>query len=128
MPETAFPISTQRLEEIANAACEQAVGTAEKYQHEEAAQWNQAIINSILQSLISETSSDSTPPQYKYVVNSTTIQHQISQEGVTGGRRGMHSAVGAYWNTEKDGMWSHKWEGAEKRGMDVVISVTWIGL
>ena len=40
----------------------------------------------------------------------------------------MHSAVGAYWNNEKDGTWSFKWEGAEAKGMDIVISITWIGL
>ena len=40
----------------------------------------------------------------------------------------MHSAIGSYWNTEKDGTWSYKWEGAEKKGMDVVVVVTWIGL
>lgn len=26
------------------------------------------------------------------------------------GRRGMHSACGAYWNNERDGMWSFKYE------------------
>ena len=44
------------------------------------------------------------------------------------GRRGMHSASGAYWNNERDGMWSHKYEGGEGRGMDIVISVMWIGV
>lgn len=41
------------------------------------------------------------------------------------GRRGMHSACGAYWNNEKDGMWSYKYE---TKGMDVVISVIWIAV
>jgi dynein light chain Tctex-type 1 len=40
----------------------------------------------------------------------------------------MHSAVGAFWNTEKDGTLSYKWDGAEKKGMDVVVSVNWIGI
>lgn len=44
------------------------------------------------------------------------------------GRRGMHSASGAYWNNEKDGMWSHKYEGGEGKGMDVVVSVMWIAV
>ena len=44
------------------------------------------------------------------------------------GRRGMHSASGAYWNNEKDGMWSHKYEGGEGKGMDIVISVMWIAV
>lgn len=44
------------------------------------------------------------------------------------GRRGMHSATGAYWNDKTDGMWSFKFEGGEEKGLDVVISVIWIGL
>jgi len=39
----------------------------------------------------------------------------------------MHSATGAYWNNEKDGTWSHKFE-EEKKGFDVVISVIWISV
>lgn len=40
----------------------------------------------------------------------------------------MHSASGAYWNTDKDGLWSFKYEGGEARGMDVVVSVMWIAI
>jgi dynein light chain Tctex-type 1 len=40
----------------------------------------------------------------------------------------MHSASGAYWNNERDGFWSFKWEGGEKRGMDVVVVVYWIAV
>ena len=41
----------------------------------------------------------------------------------------MHSASGAYWNNETDGMWSFKFEGGkEGRGFDVVVSVIWIGV
>jgi len=43
-------------------------------------------------------------------------------------RRGMHSASGAYWNNEKDGMWSHKYEAGEGKGMDIVVSVMWIAV
>lgn len=68
------------------------------------------------------------------MVNSTIIQHTApgaagsEGEGGSAGRRGMHSAAGAYWNNEKDGMWSYKYEGGEKRGMDVVVMVMWVGL
>lgn len=44
------------------------------------------------------------------------------------GRRGMHSATGAYWNERTDGMWSFKYEGGENKGLDVVISVIWIAI
>ncbi|KAI5860220.1 Tctex-1 [Durotheca rogersii] len=44
------------------------------------------------------------------------------------GRRGMHSATQAFWNEKTDGMWSFKYDGGESKGMDVVISVIWIGI
>lgn len=44
------------------------------------------------------------------------------------GRRGMHSATGAYWNEETDGMWSYKYEGGEAKGMDVVIMLIWTAI
>jgi hypothetical protein len=40
----------------------------------------------------------------------------------------MHCAVGAYWNNEKDGTYSYKWAGAEKKGMDTVITITWVAI
>jgi len=40
----------------------------------------------------------------------------------------MHSATGAYWNNETDGMWSFKYEGGDKRGMDVVVSIIWVAV
>lgn len=92
--------------------------------------------------------SESTPPNggqpsYKYAINSTIIQHLTpapksgSGSGVAksegevrehAGRRGMHSATGAYWNEAKDGMWSFKFGEGMERGMDVVICVIWIGV
>lgn len=100
----------------------------------------------ILQNLISESSHSGQQPLYKFAVTSTIIQHTTlhsspvkelpSDEGsqdVTGGkstvgRRGMHSASGAYWNNEKDGMWNFKYEKAESKGFDVVLSVLWISI
>lgn len=44
------------------------------------------------------------------------------------GRRGMHSAQGAFWNEETDGMWSYKYDGGDSKGMDVVIMLIWIAV
>jgi hypothetical protein len=112
--------------------------------------------NSILRALISESSPAGGTPSFKYAVNSTIIQHLVPTSALnkakTGtdsaapksetdksdatstdgkphvGRRGMHSATGAYWNEKTDGMWSFKYEGGESKGLDVVISVIWIAL
>jgi dynein light chain Tctex-type 1 len=90
----------------------------------------QQLQNHILNSLISESRPDAnTPPPWKFAINSTIIQHlqPAAGEGAVG-RRGMHSATGAFWDQSKDGMWNYKYEGGEGKGMDVVISVVWIGL
>ncbi|PWW78710.1 hypothetical protein C7212DRAFT_275071 [Tuber magnatum] len=58
-------------------------------------------------------------------VGSELTSGRASNENTGVGRRGMHSACGAYWNNEKDGMWSFKYE---TRGLDVVISVIWIAV
>jgi hypothetical protein len=121
--------------------------------------------NSILKSLISESSPSGGSPSFKYAVNSTIIQHLVPTSSLNKskasppattdastesdakittsdakseakstdgkphvGRRGMHSATGAYWNEKTDGMWSFKYEGGESKGLDVVISVIWISL
>ncbi|KAH8795743.1 Tctex-1 [Hyaloscypha sp. PMI_1271] len=155
------PISYTRLKQIANDACQSALGNTEFYEHSKTEAWNTTIINSILRSLISESSPAGGTPSYKYAVNSTIIQHLVptstlnrakaTQEspapkteatistsdkneatGTDGkphvGRRGMHSATGAYWNEKTDGMWSFKYEGGENKGLDVVISVIWISI
>ncbi|KAF2269238.1 Tctex-1 [Lojkania enalia] len=125
-----FPVPTDELQTIAEGACETALGSATQYDHSSVAEWNSKIINNILQSLIEKTKTetgDSAP--FKFIVNSTIIQHLTSpSESASGGRRGMHSAVGAYWNNEKDGTWSFKWAGADAKGMDIVVSITWIGM
>ncbi|KAF2157152.1 dynein light chain, cytosolic [Myriangium duriaei CBS 260.36] len=133
------PVSETRLKQIATDACDSALSKASIYTHADTEQWNGAIINSILQALISESkpSADAHTP-YKFAVNSTIIQHLQdpkpagTDSEATGerkvGRRGMHSAAGAYWNNEKDGMWSFKYEGGEAKGMDVVVSIIWIAI
>ncbi|KAH7094644.1 Tctex-1 [Paraphoma chrysanthemicola] len=127
---THSPLPTSDLEHIASNACETAIGAAEAYDHSKVADWNTAIIQTILKSLIEKTSTGSgenAQPAFKYIANSTIIQHIGSpSEPEKHGRRGMHSAVGAYWNNEKDGTYSYKWEAAEKKGMDIVITITWV--
>ncbi|POS84541.1 hypothetical protein EPUL_005475, partial [Erysiphe pulchra] len=137
------PLPLLRLKQIANDACNLALGETEYYEHSKTESWNTTIINSILRSLISESSSSTgSAPSFKYTVNSTIIQHLVptstiqrakaTQEsslpkpqrteatttstsskdvkneaiGTDGrphvGRRGMHSATGAYWNEKTD--------------------------
>lgn len=61
------------------------------------------------------------------IVGGAPAQTQTQQP--TKGRRGMHSATGAYWDQSTDGMFSYKWEGAAKgKGLDVVVSVMWVAV
>lgn len=50
------------------------------------------------------------------------------KDGVDVGKRGMHSASGAFWDVNRDGMWTFKYPGGEERGLDVVVSVTWFAM
>jgi len=112
-------------------ACDSAFQSTGSYDHASTQSWNSHIINAILQNLIGETSSSGQQPSYKFAVNSTIIQHAFEtreEEGGAAGKRGMHSASGAYWNSESDGMWNFKYEKSESKGFDVVISVIWISL
>ncbi|KIW13344.1 hypothetical protein PV08_08532 [Exophiala spinifera] len=126
------PVPYTRLKEITENACSSALSSVTSYSHAETESWNTTIINSILGALVEETSksgsASSSQPQFKYVVNSTIIQHASSSSDSprTAGRRGMHAASGAYWNNEKDGMWSYKYPGAESKGLDVVVGIIWI--
>ncbi|KAM3420884.1 hypothetical protein BST61_g4119 [Cercospora zeina] len=141
------PIPTTRLRQICSDACSSTISTTTSYEHSQTQAWNNAIIGSILQQLISESQKPEEkgqPPKYKFIVNTTIIQHLSDPRGggsaeegavaVAGegtkkvGRRGMHSASGAFWNNEKDGMWSYKYEGGEGKGMDIVASVMWVAV
>ncbi|KAF2720757.1 hypothetical protein K431DRAFT_248454 [Polychaeton citri CBS 116435] len=113
----------------------------------------QSLISESGSSSSSSGEGQSSAPKYKFAVNSTIIQHlsdprpagtstggtqtgDSAEESISMGadaakkvgRRGMHSASGAYWNNAKDGMWSHKYEGGEVKGMDIVISILWIAV
>ncbi|KAI9855949.1 MAG: hypothetical protein M1824_005754 [Vezdaea acicularis] len=153
------PIPYTRMKQISQDACNAAFENVEFYEHSRSAEWNSAIVNHILKHLISESSTPTSPPSYKYAVNSTIIQHltpsaQLRKPTTTTsstgtgpegngtakaaavkekdtkavGRRGMHSATGAYWNNERDGMWSFKYEGGEGKGLDVVVNVVWMSM
>ncbi|EXJ77734.1 hypothetical protein A1O3_09963 [Capronia epimyces CBS 606.96] len=139
---SAPPVPYTRLKEITEStyqACEAALAGVQAYSHPDTESWNTTIINSILGALVEETTQKATAsgsgtgqPQFKYVVNSTIIQHAAAPSSSsddtkkTSGRRGMHAASGAYWNNEKDGMWSYKYPGADSKGLDVVVGIIWV--
>ncbi|KAL2884803.1 Dynein light chain Tctex-type [Ceratocystis lukuohia] len=143
------PIAVSRLTEIATMACEKAIGNAKCYDHPKTAEWNNTIINTILETCIEETKAmkKGKNPRYKFVCNSSIVQHTApseddddddddeTEEGAelkekeyksSGGRRGMHSATAAYWDDAQDGMWSFKYDGAASKGLDIIIMLVWV--
>lgn len=81
--------------------------------------------NKLIESLVTETAvEEGKPGPFKFAVNSTVIQNAIG--GGSPEKRGMYSSVGAFWNSESDGMWSYKYDAGEKLGLDIVLSVIWI--
>ncbi|KAM0483869.1 hypothetical protein ACHAPE_003652 [Trichoderma viride] len=153
------PVPFNRLKQIATDVCNNAIGSAEFYDHAKTEQWNSTIISSMLKALISEAvpQGPNGAPSYKFACNSTIVQHLVPTSALNKsrggtdtkseephvststeatatdgkphvGRRGMHSATGAYWDEKKDGMWTFKYDGGEGKGMDVVIMLIWIAV
>ncbi|KAK5712506.1 hypothetical protein LTS12_027902 [Elasticomyces elasticus] len=131
------PMPIEELNKVATEACDNTFTDVEEYDHTKVGDWNSEIINAILKSLISATapSNPSTPAPYRFTVNSTIVQQghvdktaaADSHSGNTG-KRGLHSAAGAFWDVNRDGMWTFKYPGAEVKGLDVVVSVTWFAV
>ncbi|KAG0152891.1 hypothetical protein PDIDSM_1100 [Penicillium digitatum] len=122
------PILIEDLKKITTEACENALQTSQNYEHDN---------NTILKALITATAPTeaSKPPPYRFTVNSTIVQQGVIDPSVAAdgalsnaGKRGMHSASGAFWDVNRDGMWTFKYTGAEERGMDVVVCVTWFSV
>ncbi|DAA76295.1 hypothetical protein TMEN_6676 [Trichophyton mentagrophytes] len=142
-PHSSSPIPVEQLSKIAAEACDSTLEGVEQYEHEKVSEWSAQIINQVLRSLISSISSEETDkeedskpdpskPTYRFNVTCTIIQQGFSsKEGSTNvearGRRGMHCASGAYWDTKHDGMWTYKHPVAEEKGMDLVLNIVWFG-
>ncbi|KAJ6782734.1 hypothetical protein PWT90_08991 [Aphanocladium album] len=152
------PVAFNRLKQIATDVCNSAIGNAEFYDHAKTEQWNSNIISSMLKAVISEsTPQGASAPLFKFACNSTIVQHLVPTSSLNKpragadskeeqphistsseatatdgkphvGRRGMHSATGAYWDEKKDGMWTFKFDGGEGKGMDVVIMLIWVAI
>lgn len=93
--------------------------------------------NTIIKALVAATTPTEAakPPPYRYTVNSTIVQQGVIDESAAAdgtlsnaGKRGMHSASGAFWDVNRDGMWTFKYTGAEDRGVDIVLTVTWFAV
>lgn len=112
------PIDKSQLQSSAREAIDEALKSATQYEHSRTPEWNTSIIDGLIRRLIEMAKN------YKFAVHSIILQRAVPNDT---GNRGMHAASGAYWNNEKDGMWSHKYEAAEK-GIDVVVSVLWIAV
>lgn len=110
-----------------------------------------------MKAVISEATPQGAHSTHKFACNSTIVQHLVPTSALNKarggtevkaeephiststdatntegkphvGRRGMHSATGAYWDEKKDGMWTFKYDGGEGKGLDIVIMLIWIGL
>ncbi|KAL4888458.1 Tctex-1 [Aspergillus ambiguus] len=131
------PVPIAELTKIATEACDTALNDVKGYEHAKVGDWNSQIINTILKALITATApaDSSASPPYRFTVNSTIVQQGLIDQSAAAdgaatnvGKRGMHSASGAFWDVKRDGMWTFKYPEADQRGLDVVVSVTWFAL
>ncbi|KAF2864103.1 hypothetical protein K470DRAFT_267590 [Piedraia hortae CBS 480.64] len=137
-----LPIPVDRLQEICDEICQSVLADATAYDHVATRSWNEAINQKILSALVESSS------KHKFCVNTIIMQQnspgkegnepgaaagtEHGPEGIpqrpTAGRRGMHHVSGAFWDNQRDGMWNYKYAGAEQKGVDVIIAITWIAL
>ncbi|PGG99676.1 hypothetical protein AJ79_08450 [Helicocarpus griseus UAMH5409] len=136
-----LPVPIADLTRITTEACDTALEGVQSYDHDKVGQWSSQIINKVLQSLIQATTPDqsttaATPPSppYRFNVNCTIIQQGLTsaEEGSEAspekaGKRGMHSASGAYWDVNRDGMWTFKYPSGGEKGLDLVLNIVWFG-
>lgn len=81
--------------------------------------------NHVQQLMLKGIEKESTATNYKYIVYVTLIE-RVSDSATS--LRGIRTSSGAFWNSDKDGMWNHKWSspGGTSSGVDVVFSIAWI--
>lgn len=94
------------------------------YSHDESLEWNNQIIACTINLLVESTNKDSILSKlkeqsrsYKYIIYVTLLDQLPS------GPKGIRTSSGAYWNSEKDGLWNFKYEG---KGVDAIVSIAWI--
>jgi len=115
-----MPIPESKLQTIAEEACSNALSGATGYDHSSVSQWNSHIISSMIESL--KTAATGSTPSYKFAVSATIIQNGLPGAS----KRGMNVSMGAFWNSETDGLWSYKYDSGEKIGLDVVVNIIWM--
>ncbi|EMR09155.1 hypothetical protein PNEG_02496 [Pneumocystis murina B123] len=106
------PISCESLRELCNSRLSSVLADT-SYKECQAQLWNTEIIHSLLEGL------KALAPRYKWILTSSIIETSSNIS------LGIHSAQGAYWNCEKDGMLTHEWSNQYLR---VVLSLSWIQL
>lgn len=99
-----------QLENIVDSACSSAIKD-EPYTHETSKETSNELIGHIIDSLKSVTKG------FKFIVHVTLL------DKTTTGPKGIRSFCGAYWNSEKDGLWNHKWSNDHT---EAIISLSWI--
>lgn len=52
--------------------------------------------------------------------------HKVTLKQESKGRRGLHIATCARWNSETDGVFNTKFEPGEDRDWDVIVSISWL--
>ncbi|KAK2737763.1 hypothetical protein FQN57_007411 [Myotisia sp. PD_48] len=133
------PVPREQLTTIATQVCDTVFDGVTQYDHDKVAEWNSRVINTVLKSLIDavtpsgetdnkvDSAIDASKPTYRFSVTSTLIQQDFSNKDDSTpplGRRGMHCASGAFWDSQHDGMWTYKYNGEDK-GLELVLNIAW---
>ncbi|KAK9447522.1 Tctex-1 [Limtongia smithiae] len=110
------PVPHDKLTSMCAKAIDDVITPNETFDNAKMSNWNEQIIHSILESLVSACST------HKFVIYCTVIEREGDDN-----LRQLRSTSGAYWNNETDGQWSYNWVGGRNgTSMDVVVNIVWI--
>ncbi|QSL66009.1 hypothetical protein MERGE_003146 [Pneumocystis wakefieldiae] len=101
------PISSENLRQLCNSRLSDVLADA-SYKESQAQLWNTEIIHGLLEGL------KALAPRYKWILSSSIIETSSNIS------LGIHSAQGAYWNCEKDGMLTHEWSNQYLKNLTVI--------
>ncbi|KAK9459423.1 Tctex-1 [Lipomyces oligophaga] len=113
------PVQSSELESICSNALSTSVPSPSTttYSHESTSTWTSILISDILSKL---TSSCST---HKFIVYATFVHSPPA--GLTG-QTAVYTAAGAYWDADKDGLWTWSHTLGKENDIHVIVTVTWI--
>lgn len=111
MPEVVGSISKEEVIRVGREVIEKVISVNDTYKHLEVGGWCDRINNETIQTLIKFTN-DNNYGLYKFLVDCTIVQRSEA---------GLSTAVGCYWNEQRDMVSTIRWDN--NKHLHVIVHV-----